>query len=422
MRDERPARGGAPLPLLLLLTLLVGVAIGVVVGHFVGGPGAPDGPAPASAQVSAAPSPGASPSPAAAPVPPPTSPPDRPYPDRAYELLDGMSQREKICQLLVVYPEDVTGVERATAAGAATQEALEQYPVGGFLYQKKNMERREQLQTMISNVQSFAKLPLLITCDEEGGRVARLMDTVGVTAVGPMLDFKDEGGGTARANARTIAADMAALGFNADFAPVADVWSNPDNTVIGDRAYSDDFQQAAELLPAAVQGFHDGGVACCLKHFPGHGDTSADSHYGSVYVRKSLAELREQELLPFQAGIDAGADMVMAGHLIVSDVDSEPAPFSHALITGLLREEMGFQGVVITDGLRMQAMTDHYTSAQIAVKAVAAGVDMLLCPDDLDGAVAALTQAVDGGELTQDRLDESVLRVLTLKLNRGIVA
>ena len=221
-------------------------------------------------------------------------------------------------------------------------------------------------------------------------------------------------------NARTIAADLVSCGFNTDLAPVADVWSNPENTVIGDRAYSDDFQQAAGLVAAAVEGFHDGGVATALKHFPGHGDTSADSHEGAVYVERTLEELRQAELVPFQAGIDAGTDLVMVGHLIVSDIDDQPAPFSYAIVTELLRQEMGFDGVVITDALQMKAMTDAYSSAEIALKAVKAGVDLLLCPEDLESAVDALTRAVEEGEITMARLYESVLRILTLKLERGL--
>ena len=339
---------------------------------------------------------------------------------RAEEILSGMTLHEKVCQLFIVYPEAITGVSRVTAAGETTRKALEEYPVGGFLYDRKNMVSKEQLTDMLTTVQTYSEIPLILTCDEEGGRVNRLMSTVGTTWVGPMLDYKDQGTDVAFENARTIAADLVSCGFNTDLAPVADVWSNPENTVIGDRAYSDDFQQAAELVAAAVDGFHDGGVATAIKHFPGHGDTSADSHEGAVYVERTLEELRQEELVPFQAGIDAGTDMVMVGHLIVSDVDDQPAPFSYAIVTELLREEMGFDGVVITDGLQMKAMTDAYSSAEIALKAVKAGVDLLLCPEDLESAVDALTQAVEEGEITMARLDESVLRILTLKLERGL--
>ncbi len=336
-------------------------------------------------------------------------------------LLDGMTLHEKVCQLFIVSPEAITHVSTVVAAGETTRAALEQYPVGGFLYDRKNLQSQDQVSNMLAGVQSYARIPLLLTCDEEGGRVNRLMATIGTTWVGPMLDYKDQGTDTARQNAATIAADLHACGFNMDLAPVADVWSNPDNTVIGDRAYSNEFQQAAQLVAAAVEGFHAGGVAAVLKHFPGHGNTSADSHYGSAYVTRTVEELRAEELLPFSAGIQAGADAVMIGHLIVSDLDDTPAPFSYTIVTQLLREELGFQGVVMTDGLQMQAMTDHYTSAHIAVQAVSAGVDILLCPANLPAAVEALTQAVESGTISQARLDESVLRILTLKQNCGIL-
>ena len=370
----------------------------------------------------AAPAPSPSPSfSLVAPTPEPTPDPSEALRARADEILSGMTLHEKVCQLFVVYPEAITGVAKVTAAGEATRKALEEYPVAGFLYDRKNMVTKEQLTGLLTTVQTYSEIPLILTCDEEGGRVNRLMSTVGTTWVGPMLDYKDQGTDTAFANARTIAADLVSCGFNTDLAPVADVWSNPENTVIGDRAYSDDFQQAAELVAAAVEGFHAGGVATALKHFPGHGDTSADSHDGAVYVERTLDELREGELLPFQAGIDAGSDLVMVGHLIVSDVDDQPAPFSHAIVTELLREELGFDGVVITDGLQMKAMTDAYSSAEIALKAVKAGVDLLLCPEDLPSAVAALEGAAEDGTLPAERLDESVERILLLKLERGLL-
>lgn len=361
--------------------------------------------------------PSLTPTPAPTPTPPPT-----PTPDPAERLLAEMTLHEKVCQLFVVQPADlVSGIGKVTAAGEATRRALERYPVAGLLYNASNLVTIDQTKTMLANVQGYSKIPLILTCDEEGGRVNRLMSTIGTTYIGPMLGFKDQGPNKAAENAATIAADMSACGFNMDLAPVADVWSNPKNTVIGDRAYSDDFDQAAQLVAAAVGGFHQGGVACALKHFPGHGDTSADSHYGSVYVYKTLDQLRAAELIPFRAGIEAGADAVMMGHLIIADVDGQPALLSHKIVTELLREELGFDGVVITDSLKMQAMTDHYGSGDIAVGAVRAGVDLLLCPQNLEEAVAALTQAVENGTIPQERLDESVLRVLRLKLDRGIL-
>ncbi len=356
------------------------------------------------------------PEPTAEPTPEPT-----PEPTAAETLLAGMTLREKICQMILARPEDITGVEPVTVAREATQTALEQYPVGGLIYDGSNMVTMEQVAEMLENTQSFSKIPLLLTCDEEGGRVNRLMHTVGTTYIGPMLDYRAEGVGTAFQNARTIAMDMAALGFNLDLAPVADVYSNPGNTVIGDRAYSDSFAEAAELVSSAVEGFHAGGVGCTLKHFPGHGDTAEDSHAGAAYVYKTLEELREEELLPFAAGIEAGADAVMIGHLVVTDISDEPALFSYAIVTELLREELGFDGVVMTDGLEMAAVTDNYTPGETAVRAVKAGVDMLLAPIDLEETIEALTGAVASGEITEERIDESVMRILSMKEALGLL-
>ncbi len=416
-RSARPSRPGWLLPAAAAaVTALLVTVVMISASHL--NPAADSTPQPSQATPSqppqAAQSPGQEPS--AEPTPEPAA-----DPDPAEELLAEMTLHEKVCQLFVVQPADLTGVPRVTASGEITRLALERWPVAGLLYDASNLVSMDQTKTMLASVQTYTKIPLILTCDEEGGRVNRLMHTIGTTYVGPMLDYKDQGTDKAAENARTIAADLTSCGFNMDLAPVADVWSNPSNTVIGDRAYSDDFEQAAQLVAAAVEGFHQGGAACTLKHFPGHGDTSADSHYGSVYVYKTLDELRAEEFLPFRAGIDAGADAVMMGHLIIADVDDQPALLSRKIVTELLREELGFDGVVITDSLKMQAMTDHYGSGDIAVGAVQAGVDLLLCPQNLKEAVQALTQAVEDGVITQERLDESVLRVLRLKLDRGII-
>lgn len=336
-------------------------------------------------------------------------------------LLAQMSTGEKVYQLFMVFPSQVTGVSPVTKAGDLTRQGLASYPVGGFIYDKTNMVSREQVTEMLTTVQTYSKIPLILTCDEEGGRVNRLMSTVGTTHIDSMMSYRDQGPEKAAENAKIIAGDMVSCGFNTDLAPVADVWSNPENKVIGDRAYSDDFAQAATLVAAAVEGFHTGGVACTLKHFPGHGDTATDSHTGAAYVTKTLDELRSGELLSFQAGIDAGADMVMMGHLTVTDIENVPALFSYRIVTQLLREEMGFDGVIITDSLQMKAVTDSYDSGQAAVLAVQAGVDMLLCPADLGEAANALIDAVETGMISEERLNESVLRILRMKEKMGIL-
>ena len=353
------------------------------------------------------------------PTPEPTPTPD-PVKVRAEELLSGMTLREKLCQLMIVRPEVLTGESPVTAAGETTRLALETYPVGGLIYSVDNLVTQEQTREMITNTQSYSKLPLFISADEEGGNVGRLMYKLGTTWVNSMYSYKDEGADTAYSNAKTIGTDMVSCLFNTDFAPVADVWTNPDNTVIGDRAYSDDFEQAAELVASAVRGFTDSGVICCLKHFPGHGDTSTDTHEGAAVVSKSLDELRAGEFLPFVSGIEAGADMVMIGHITVTLVDPEPATISKAIITDVLRGELGWDGVVISDSLDMGALAG-YDNGEVCVKFLEAGGDILLGIPDIETALTALEAAVTDGRLTESHIDESVQRVLELKISHGII-
>lgn len=337
------------------------------------------------------------------------------------ETLAGMTLHEKVCQMMFVTPEELTGEDGVTVAGDATRQALENYPVGGIVYFAKNLESQDQVKEMIDNSQKYSSIGLFVATDEEGGVVNRLMDTVGTTYIGSMYYYKDDGDETAYENAYTIANDMSALGFNLDFAPVADVWSNPDNTVIGERAYSDDYAQAAELVGNAVKGFNDGGVMCTLKHFPGHGDTAEDSHYSSAYVHRTKEEIMADEMQPFRSGIEAGAEFVMVGHLIVPDIDEVPATFSYKIATGILRDELKFEGVAITDSFEMESIADNYSVDDAVVMSVKAGMDMILQPKDMASAVNSIEQAVADGELSEDRIDESVRRILTLKESRGLL-
>ena len=339
--------------------------------------------------------------------------------DAAQTLLDGMTTHEKICQLLIVHPEALTG-GTVTGMTDSLAAALRTYPVGGLLLSTGNMTSGEQLAALTAALSNGGKTAPLISVDEEGGRVARLMNTVGTTKLGSMYSYRAQGTQGAHDNAQTIARDIAAYGFNTDFAPVADVWTNKRSNAIGDRAYSDDYDEAAELVAAAVKGFHDGGVICCLKHFPGHGSTKTDSHDGAATVDKTLPQLRQEDLKPFMSGIATGADMVMVGHLTVPTMDDAPASVSHKIVTNLLRYDLGFRGVIVTDGLQMQALA-QYTDGEKAVLALAAGNDMLLEISDVPGTVAAIEKALADGTLTQAALDQSVLRILQLKLAHGIV-
>lgn len=345
---------------------------------------------------------------------------------QARQILEEMTLEEKICQLFLVTHDQLAGVSGVTQSGPATEAAIEKYPVGGVIYFSPNLRSREQTARMIADLQSYSKLGLFVSVDEEGGVVTRLghNSAMGVTDFPNMGVIGEDGDPDgAYEVGYTLGTEIAELGFNLDFAPVADVDSNPKNPVIGVRAFHSDPQIAASLVAACVEGFGDSGMLCTLKHFPGHGDTASDSHYGAVSVDKTLQELEECELLPFRAGIEAGAPCVMVGHISLPEVtnDTLPATLSFEIVSCLLREQMGFEGLIITDSMSMQAITDHYDSGEAAVMAIRAGVDVILMPQSLSGAIDGVREAVENGELPQWRIDESVLRIIETKLRSGII-
>lgn len=240
-----------------------------------------------------------------------------------------MSLEDKVAGLFIVTPEQLTGVTKAVQAGSGTEEALKKYPVGGLVYFAQNIQSAEQLKEMLSKTAGYATYPLFLGVDEEGGSVARVADQLKLTNVGPMADIGAGGDASAAYTAgQTIGTYLGEYGFNLDFAPIADVLTNPDNKVIGDRAFGSDPAVVSQMVASAVQGLQDTGISACIKHFPGHGNTSGDSHEGSVKTDRTLEEMQAAEFLPFQAGIDAGTDMVMVGHISapgLTDGDAEPA-------------------------------------------------------------------------------------------------
>ena len=352
----------------------------------------------------------------------PTQAPTEAPTEAAYlSYMNTMTDRDKLCQLFIVSPESITGVSEVTEAGETTKEALEKFPAGGVVYFSQNLVDKDQTASMISNTQSYSKTPLFIAVDEEGGSVARCAEKLGTTKFDPMYSYKEQGAQTAHDNAKTIGSDIAELGFNLDFAPVTDVWTNPENTIIGDRAYSDNFDEVSALIPNAVSGFHDGGVLCSLKHFPGHGDTVEDSHSGLAHVNKTAEELENGELLPFKAGIGAGADMVMVGHLVVESIDDKPATLSSKIVPDLLRQKLGYDGVVITDAMNMGAITQNYGYDEIVKGIFDADIDMILYPDAPNAYMDALEKALADGSITMEQVNAKVARILKLKYDKGIM-
>lgn len=347
--------------------------------------------------------------------------------DAVEAKLTTMTLREKVGQLFWVRPETLDfslNPEKKTLTQTMRQN-LEQYPVGGIAVFKKNIQNENQLSALIADFQSASKIPMIVAVDEEGGAVARLANHEALFL--PKYTSARDIGKTgdpeqARQMGRTIGGYLRFYGFNLDFAPVADVDSNPANPVIGRRAYSTDAQQTAQMVAAAVEGFHEAGMLCTVKHFPGHGDTGQDSHYGTATSYKTWEEMKAMEMLPFEAGIAAGADVVMTAHITTPNAttDGLPASLSYTMITERLRGELDFQGVIVTDALEMNAIKNHFTPAESAVAALRAGVDVLLMPSDLRAAFDGVVQAVEDGTLSEERLNESVRRILTLKQKAGL--
>ena len=373
--------------------------------------------------------PAAETTPAAAPSPTPTPEPT-PTPDPIAEAVAAMTTEQKVSQLLVA------GIE-GTQLGQDAVQAVQDYQVGGVILFGRNVESAWQLAELTNGLKDLNGdyTPLFLCVDQEGGRVDRMPPEVERTpsawSVGQTLDTE----GVGAAYGALLAEECAAFGFNMDFAPSLDIWSNPDNTVIGDRAFGNDWEWTAFFGMSAVESMEEqGGVIPVVKHFPGHGDTSVDSHVALPVVDKSLEELWQSELVPFNMtlnqedyfGAQAGpsAPAVMVAHILLSRVDPDyPASLSHRVVTGLLREEMGFDGVVCTDDLTMGAVSNTYGMGEAAVLAVEAGCDLLLVchgADNLTAARDALLEAADSGRISPERLDESVKRILSLKGEYGL--
>lgn len=341
-------------------------------------------------------------------------------------ILDNMTLEDKIAQLFILYPETlVSGVNRVTAAGEMTREAFDRRPVGGLIYMRQNLESKEQVQTMLSDFQeiSLSRTGLLafLCVDEEGGKVTSVGGTEAL-AIPRGEDMADIGARNrpeeAYQKGEFIGGYLSELGFNVDFAPVADVLSNPENTVVKKRSFGADPKLVTAMTAAFAEGLQSKGILGSYKHFPGHGATAGDTHKGYSYTDKTLEELKACELLPFIDGISRDIPMIMVGHISLPKVigDDTPASLSSYIMTDLLREELGYKGIIITDALAMKAVIDEYSSDEAAVRALEAGADILLLPEDFELAFQGVLQAVNEGRLSRERLDQSLQRIIRQKL------
>lgn len=327
-----------------------------------------------------------------------------------------MTPESKVAALFMITPESLTGTATVVRAGDTTKEKLNEYPVGGLVYFSHNIEDEAQLREMLQNIKNW-KSPIFLGVDEEGGAVSRVAESGLAENVGSMAEVGAAGEAAVREAGSTIGSYLAGYGFNVDFAPVADVVAEG-NTTIGDRSFGADTNTTASLTAAFVEGLQGNGVSACLKHFPGLGDVGEDMHDGKASTEKTLENFTERDFPVYQAGIAAGADFVMVSHLSVPNItgDDTPSSLSEKMVTEILRGQLGYQGIVITDAMDMKAITDNYESGEAAVKALQAGVDMILMPDDFQVAYDGVMEAINNGTLTMERIDESLQRIFRVKL------
>jgi beta-N-acetylhexosaminidase len=341
-----------------------------------------------------------------------------------------MSIREKVGQMFFVRPEALDTTIHWNEYAELPDYKLEQvnktmlavnkdYPIGGMILYAHNIVDETQLKKFIEEIRELNGSPLL-AIDEEGGRVARIannenFDVPKYESMAAIAESDDPE--EAYKAAFTIGSYVKKYGFDIDYAPVADVNTNPDNIVIGPRAFSDDPETAAKFVVSYLNGLESAGVIGTLKHFPGHGDVSTDTHYGYASTDKTWDEMLKCEMIPFKAGIKAGAQMIMTAHIAAPNVsgDDLPATLSPVILQDKLRGELGFDGVIVTDAMDMGAITKQFSNAEAAIKSIQAGVDVVLCSREFTQVFDAVVKAVEKGEIKESRIDESVKRILKLK-------
>ena len=365
------------------------------------------------------------------------------------EFISSMTTEQKLSQMMIVgLRSDGNNSKTAAEINQDYADLLKKYDFGGIILFTGNIQNPAQTVKLISDSQAAAMssetgMPMFICVDQEGGMVNRV--SFGTTSSGNMALAATGSSALAEESAKMLGDEISALGFNMDFAPVSDVNSNPANPIIGVRSFSDDPQTVSEYVASFIKGLRAAGISTALKHFPGHGNVGEDSHTHLPCSEFTLEEIRQCDLIPFQAGIEEGTDMIMTAHIQFPEIDKEtyvstqdgkevtlPATLSRTIINDLLRNEMGYDGIVITDSMVMEAIASHFDPADAAVLAINAGVDILLCPVDLykdseldtlpkmDEYMAALVKRVEAGDIKTEELDDSVFRILKLKKEKNL--
>jgi beta-N-acetylhexosaminidase len=333
-------------------------------------------------------------------------------------VISKMSLEDKIGQMILA---GVSG----TSMDANANKLISQLHVGGIIFYKYNFETPTQVIQLVNQLKAgnSSSLPLLLGVDQEGGRVTRLPG--GLVNFPPNKQIGQINNPDFSYKVGTLLGrELKEFGLNLDFAPVLDINSNPNNPVIGDRSFGDNAEIVSKLGIQTMRGIQSQNVITTIKHFPGHGDTSVDSHLDLPIVNKSLKELKELELIPFERAINQGGDVVMVAHILLPQLDkTNPGTMSKAVMTDLLRKQLGFTGVIITDDMTMGAITEHFDIGKAAVESVKAGSDIILVGHDYNNVVkiiSSLKAAVQNGEISEQRLNESIERIIQLKRKYSI--
>lgn len=328
------------------------------------------------------------------------------------EAIKEMTLQEKIGQMLLV------GFN-GTSVNDELNRLIEDEKVGGLILFKGNIETSLQLKSLVEDIKKLdASVPLFISIDEEGGRISRLPDDINKFPSASEIGSKDDEEYSYE-NGIKMGKLLSSYGINMDFAPVLDIYSNTKNTVIGDRAFGNNEEIVSTMGIAMMKGLQDENIIACVKHFPGHGDTEVDSHVGLPIVYKTLEELEKFEFIPFKKAIESNCDVVMVSHIVLNEIDSKnPSSLSKTVISGLLRENLGFDKVVITDDMNMSAITNTISVEKASIESIKAGSDIILIGGGLEtitSVIREIESAIKNGDLSEDRIDENVYRILELK-------
>lgn len=341
------------------------------------------------------------------------------------ELLASLTLEEKVAQLFIVDFYNMTAAYQEKEYDESMDTFLRQYPVGGVIYFAENIESANQVMDLNTALSTVSQIPLFISVDEEGGIVSRLGNAnIGVTHLDDAATLASENtADDIYAKALKLGNEINVLGFNMDFAPVLDINTNAENPIIGKRAFGSDAETVTTYSVAFYNGLSDAGIIATGKHFPGHGDTLTDSHTQLTSVDHDLKRLQSMEFIPFESAIEENIPAIMVAHINTPNVttDGLPSSLSKEMITQQLREGLGFDGLVISDSFRMKAITDYYTSADVGVMFLNAGGDLILLPDDFAATYTGILDAVTNGTITQERIDESVRRILAVKEEYGLI-